>query len=74
MGVKGESDQMTVPAAVEMIRGTPPERRSEFAHEIWSRRRERYGPSGRSDSVPFLRTGRYDSPAETFDTPKAGSR
>jgi hypothetical protein len=53
MSMKGESDAMPVAAAVTMVRRTPPERRSEFAHEIWSRRRERYGPSGRSDSVPF---------------------
>jgi hypothetical protein len=40
MSMKGESDQMTVPAAVEMIRATPPERRSRFAREIWEKRRE----------------------------------
>ena len=51
--MKGESDQMTVPAAVEMIRATPLQRRSEFAEEIWERRRARYGPSGRGGSVPF---------------------
>ena len=37
MSMKGESDQMTVPAAVTMIRATPPETRSEFAAEIWRR-------------------------------------
>jgi heterodisulfide reductase subunit C len=51
--MKGESNAMAVPAAVEMIRATPPERRSEFARDIWERRRARYGPTGRSDSVPF---------------------
>ena len=51
--MKGQSDAMPVKAAVEMIRATPPERRSEFAQEIWERRRARYGPSGRGDSVPF---------------------
>jgi len=40
MSMKGESDAMTVPAAVEIIRATPPTRRSEFAGEIWSRRRD----------------------------------
>lgn len=40
--------------AIEMIRATPPERRSRFATEICRRRRARYGPSGRSDGVPFL--------------------
>lgn len=38
---KGESDAMTVPAAVEMIRATPEFRRTQFAYEIWRRRRER---------------------------------
>ena len=38
--MKGESNQMTVPAAVEMIRATPPARRSEFARQIWALRRE----------------------------------
>jgi hypothetical protein len=51
--MRGESDAMTVPAAVTIIRATPPDRRSEFAEEIWERRRARYGPSGRGDSVPF---------------------
>ena len=41
MSMKGESDTMSVPAAVEMIRATPPERRSEFAREIWHLRRQR---------------------------------
>lgn len=51
--MKGESDAMPVAAAVEMIRATPPRRRSEFAEQIWERRRARYGSTGRSDSVPF---------------------
>jgi hypothetical protein len=51
--MKGESDAMPVAAAVEMIRATPLERRSEFAREIWDRRRAHYGPTGRGDSVPF---------------------
>jgi hypothetical protein len=41
MSMKGESDAMTVPVAVAMIRATPPARRSEFASEIWARRRQR---------------------------------
>jgi hypothetical protein len=53
MSMKGISDAMSVPDAVAVIRATPPVRRSEFAQEIWQRRRERYGPSGRGDSVPF---------------------
>jgi len=51
--MKDESDQMTVPAAVEMIRATRPESRSEFAEELLQMRRARYGPSGHSDSVPL---------------------
>ena len=47
--MKGESDAMTVPAAVEMIRATPPERRSEFAREIWEKRRQH----GTEKQVPF---------------------
>ena len=49
MSMKGDSDAMTVPAAVEMIRATPPARRSEFAREIWERRRKR----GTDREVPF---------------------
>jgi hypothetical protein len=33
--MKGESDAMSVPAAVDVIRATPPERRSEFGKDIW---------------------------------------
>lgn len=39
MSMKGESDAMSVPAALEMIRATPPPRRSEFAKQIWDTRR-----------------------------------
>ena len=49
--MKRQSQQMTVPAAVEMIRATPPEKRSEFASEIWAKRRGR-GTDRRAD-VPF---------------------
>jgi hypothetical protein len=51
MSMKGESQEMTVPAAVEMIRATPPARRSEFASEIWAKRRER--GTDRKEQVPF---------------------
>jgi hypothetical protein len=53
MNMKGESDQVTVPAAVEMVWATPPERRSEFARLIWQKRIAHFGKTGRSDSVPF---------------------
>ena len=48
--MKGETDTMTVPAAV-MIGATPPARRSEFAYQIWQRRRQ-HGTDKYSD-VPF---------------------
>jgi hypothetical protein len=51
--MKGESDDMSVDSAVALIRATPPSRRSAFAKEIWSRRKQRYGSTGRSDSPPF---------------------
>lgn len=37
--MKGESAEMGTAAAVEMIRATPPERRSQFALQIWEIRR-----------------------------------
>jgi hypothetical protein len=40
LSMKGDSDAVPVDAAVAMIRATPPGRRSEFASEIWSKRRE----------------------------------
>ena len=53
MSIRGDSEVMTVPAAVEMIRATRPEDRSRFARETWRRRREHYGPTGRYREVPF---------------------
>ncbi len=44
--IKGESDAMDVAAAVDMIRATPPERRSRFGKEIWSIRRRHFGRLG----------------------------
>ena len=40
MSMKGESDQMPVDEAVQMIHATPAEDRSHFAREIWKLRRE----------------------------------
>lgn len=53
MAVKGQASEMPVDSAVEVIRATPPEQRSQFARQIWAKRREHYGPTGRADSVPF---------------------
>ena len=39
LSMKGESDAMDVPAAVEMIHATPAEQRSHFAQQIWRIRR-----------------------------------
>jgi hypothetical protein len=40
MSMKGESDQMPVDAAVQVIHATPASERSHFAREIWRLRRE----------------------------------
>lgn len=50
MSTKGESDQMPVDAAVEMIHATPREDRSRFAREVWRlRRAHRTAERGMSD-------------------------
>ncbi len=41
MSLKGEGETMDIPAAVAMVHATPHARRSEFAGEIWRRRRRR---------------------------------
>jgi len=51
--MKGIQGEMTVPAAVAMIRATPPEDRSQFQAEAWRKRRAKYGKSGRQESIPF---------------------
>ena len=53
MSMRGASDAMPVAQAVEVIRATDPATRSAFAHQIRQLRRPRYGPTGRSGSVPF---------------------
>ena len=49
MSMKGESDQMSVEDAVAMIHATAPDKRSEFARQIWGMRRQRGTPG----VVPF---------------------
>ncbi len=49
LAVKGEASPMTVSKAVDLIRATPPGRRSEFARQIWRIRRQR----GTDSTVPF---------------------
>jgi hypothetical protein len=51
--MKGESTVMPVAAAVEMIRATPPERRSQFAAEIWRRRRQHNTDHRQQEEPPF---------------------
>jgi uncharacterized protein YlaI len=41
LSAKGESQNMDADDAVSMIRATPPQRRSEFAQQIWEIRRRR---------------------------------
>lgn len=54
MSMRGESDAMSVADAVDMIRATPPEDRSRFAGQIWSRRRKRgTDKRGSSGDIPF---------------------
>jgi hypothetical protein len=47
MSMKGESDQMPVDEAVEMIHATPLADRSRFAREVWTLRRQ-HGTTGTS--------------------------
>jgi hypothetical protein len=46
MSMKGGSDAMTVPAAVEMVHHTSADDRSRFSREIWRLRRRHYGRTG----------------------------
>ena len=51
--IRGEGGTMPVSYAVALIHATPPDARSEFAREIWSKRKSRYGPTGLKDAAPF---------------------
>jgi len=56
MSMKGESDAMPVSEAVEIIRATPQRKRSEYAREIWSRRRKHNSAERHwMDRLPVLR-------------------
>jgi hypothetical protein len=50
--MKGESDDMSVASAVDLIRATPQSRRTAFSKEIWNRRKQRYGSTGRAERGP----------------------
>ena len=56
MSMKGESDQMSVSDAVQMIHATPASDRSRFAGEIWRLRRE-HGANG--TSIDYLDEVRF---------------
>jgi hypothetical protein len=49
MSMKRDGGTMAVADAVAMIRATPPDARSDFAREIWAKRRQR----GTDRTVPF---------------------
>ena len=50
LSIKGDpGGNMPVAEAIQLIRATPPEQRSQFAREIWAKRRQR----GTDRSVPF---------------------
>lgn len=53
LSLRGDGGTMSVADAVTMVHATPAEDRNSFAREIWSKRRSRYGPSGRKDVPPF---------------------
>jgi len=55
LGILDGSAIGNVADAVALIHATPKGRRSEFQKDIWTVRKERYGPSGRKDggAVPF---------------------
>lgn len=46
LSMKGESDAMSVPTAVEMVHATSADDRSRFSREIWRLRRRHYGHTG----------------------------
>lgn len=48
--LRGEAGAVMEPAAaLEMVRATPADKRSEFASQIWRTRRSRYGATGRQN-------------------------
>jgi hypothetical protein len=51
--MKGESNATPVAAAVEIIRATPPEKRSELVHQIWAARKARGTNRWKLHDAPF---------------------
>lgn len=55
--LRGEAGAVMEPAAaLEMVRATPADKRSEFASQIWRTRRSRYGASGRQNPAPNVKS------------------
>jgi hypothetical protein len=50
LSLKGQGGTMALPDAITMVHATPHSRRSEFAREIWNRRRQH---GGGKEEVPF---------------------
>ena len=50
LSLKGESNAMDLPSAIALVHATPHDKRSEFARDIWNRRRQR---KGSGEEVPF---------------------
>jgi 5-methylcytosine-specific restriction endonuclease McrA len=53
MTLKGQSSEMNLQDAIQLVQNTPANKRSEFAKQIWSRRRRHGTTSSRQEEVPF---------------------
>lgn len=60
LSMKGKSDAMSVPAAVEMIHETPESQRSKFARQIWKARRRGGAEEGRRAARRAAYQSRWD--------------
>jgi hypothetical protein len=67
LSMKGESDVMSVRDAVAMIRATSPAKRSEFAQEIWSRRRQHGNPPKRIYFIPVGKKAKRNPATSLFE-------
>lgn len=66
--LRGEAGAVMEPAAaLEMVRATPADKRSEFASQIWRTRRSRYGATGRQNPDENLTAIRADYPGVELD-------
>lgn len=60
--MKGESNAMPVDEAVEIIRATPHAKRSEFAREIWAKRKSRGNPAKKRNLFGFGSSRKPEAP------------